>query len=179
MAMPADNREAGTGNGNSPIAIVPPPPGPGEESGSLVWYLNVLSEGRWLVLAALVAAGLGLVAYLGLATPIYESDVVVQVEELRSSATKALEDLPTALMGRQTWTETEMEVLRSRTLVGSVVDDLELNISAGPRRVPFLGRVANRLHAGKKGLAGPWLGMTRYACRVLHLEGRRSSGRPG
>ncbi|ACG75611.1 capsular exopolysaccharide family [Anaeromyxobacter sp. K] len=127
-----------------------PPPEPayaGDADGdevSLAEYLDVLVQGRWLIAgAAAVALACG-VAYALLATPVYRSDALVQVED-KKGGTGALGDL-SALFSEASPAETEMEILRSRSLVGSVVDALKLEISAEPRRFPVVGRFLARRH---------------------------------
>ena len=139
--MAAENRDFAVVSGGSttpaPPSAPPPAPPPRDDEVSLAYYLNVLSEGRWLILAALALAALGLFAYLATATPLYQSDVLIQIEQRRQGGAQALTDLPTALAGPQSQADTEIEVLQSRRLLGSVVDSLNLDVSVTPVYFPW------------------------------------------
>jgi tyrosine-protein kinase Etk/Wzc len=133
-----------------------------DEVSLLASYLNILWEGRWLIAGALAAATLGLVAYLVIATPIYESDVLLQIEQHRQGSAQALSDLPTALAGPQSQADTEIEVLQSRKLLGGVVDALNLDVSATPVYFPVIGKAWARMNGGTGPAAAPW-GLSGFA----------------
>ncbi len=123
----------GAPQGRVPDELIPPPD-PGEDEPSLREYLDVLVGERRLIAAVVVAATVLGGAYALLATPIYRSDVLVQVED-QKAGTGLLGDL-TAAFGDSTPAETEIEILRSRAIVGDVVDELKLDLVARPRRFP-------------------------------------------
>ena len=83
-------------------------------------------------------------AYALLATPIYRSDVLVQVEDQKAGQ-GLLGDL-SAAFGDSSPAETEIEILRSRAIVGDAVDELKLDLVARPRRFPLLGGFLARRH---------------------------------
>jgi tyrosine-protein kinase Etk/Wzc len=162
--MAGENRELAVVNGGATTPAGPPvpPPPASVEGGSLAFFLDAVWEGRRMVLGALVAAVLGLVAYLAIARPVYESDMLIQIEQRRQGGGQALSDLPTALAGPQSQADTEVEVLQSRMLLGSVVDALNLDVSATPVYFPIIGRAWARHHAGPGLAAAPW-GLSRFA----------------
>jgi tyrosine-protein kinase Etk/Wzc len=134
-----------------------PPLHEGKEHG-IVEYLGAIYAGRWLIaIAVAVALGCGLF-YLFLVPPEYESDALVQVEPERAKGLLGqLDDLP-GLPPSSTPADTEMEILRSRTLLGAVVDELGLDVVARPRYVPLLGAAVARLREpSEPGTALPWL----------------------
>ncbi len=105
--------------------------------------LALMAGGKWLV--ALVAGGLlalGLL-YAWAATRIYDADALVQVEQDDSGLNAAIGDMA-ELLGSETAVTAEIELLRSRMIVGSVVDGLQLEISAQPRYFPVFGRALAR-----------------------------------
>lgn len=126
---------------------------------SLREYLDVLVENRWVVAIAVVVAVMLGGAYALLASPQYRSDALVQVEN-KSGASALLGDL-TALSDT-TPADTEIEILRSRALVGAVVDQLKLDVVARPRRFPVLGAALGRWHDPDDGVAAPPLGLGRF-----------------
>jgi tyrosine-protein kinase Etk/Wzc len=133
--------------------------GGGDDGVSLAEYVDVLVEGRWLIGAiAAVAVVLG-AGYAFVATPVYRSDVLVQVEQ-KKGGLGGLDDL-SGLFGESSPAETEIEILRSRSLVGAVVDELKLDVVAQPRRFPLLGNAVARRHSGDEP-SGAFLGFGSY-----------------
>ena len=82
-------------------------------------------------------------AYVFIATPIYKSDAALQVE----SETPPIPGL-TALepiMGGDISSLTEMEIIKSRKVIGAVIDALGLRIHAVPHYFPVIGAGIARL----------------------------------
>jgi tyrosine-protein kinase Etk/Wzc len=131
-----------------------------EQEPTLREYIETIIDARWLILAAMVSALIGGALYLLLATPVYQADALVQVEEKKSTLS-GLEDLSN-MFSDASPAETEIEILRSRMLVGSVVDELRLDVVAQPRFFPVFGRAIARRHASDVP-AIPVLGFTSYA----------------
>jgi tyrosine-protein kinase Etk/Wzc len=141
------------------FAFSPPPVSEARADATFGEVLAVLDAGRWLVgISAAAVLALG-VLYATLATPVYQSDVVVQVEEKKSDL-GALDELSSLFSG-STPTEGEIEILRSRMLVGSVVDELKLDVIAAPRRFPIFGSAVARWRSGPEP-ASAFLGLSRY-----------------
>jgi tyrosine-protein kinase Etk/Wzc len=134
----------GAPQGRGVDELVTPPPDPGDDEPSLREYLDVLVGGRRLIAATVVAATVLGGAYALLATPIYRSDVLVQVED-QKAGTGLLGDL-TAAFGDSTPAEAEIEILRSRAIIGDAVDELKLDLVARPSRFPVLGGFLARRH---------------------------------
>jgi tyrosine-protein kinase Etk/Wzc len=164
-------------DGSAPPVLTPAPLPPAEPPGdevSLAEYLDVLVTGRWILAAAVgLAFAIG-GAYAFLATPVYRSDALVQVEDPK--ATKGfLGDLSDAF-GESSPAETEIEILRSRSIVGAVVDELNLVTEAEPRRFPLVGDAVARRNGGRE-VAGAPVGLRAYGwggevIRVDRLEVR-------
>lgn len=128
--------------------------------------LDTLYLERKLVLSiALVIALLG-IGYALLATPIYEADFAVQIEDSPTSAKGMLGDMA-AMFDTKTEASGEIEILKSRMVVGAAVDKLHLFIHAKPRYIPLIGFwVANRTH----GLSTPILGGYVYGDEAIDVE---------
>lgn len=104
--------------------------------------LGVLIENRWLISSiALAIFALG-TAYAFLATPIYKADGLLQVEEKKSG----LGDLDiNSLFEGDAAVTAEIEILRSRSVLGTVVDSLNLDIKAEPDHFPIIGAALARM----------------------------------
>ena len=107
--------------------------------------IGVLVESRWLI-GATVCMALLIGSYKSFtAVRIYQADGLLQVEEKQSG----LSNLDSALMlDDYTLVNAEIEILRSRSVLGTVVDNLQLDIYAGPEYMPYIGEaLARRLPA--------------------------------
>lgn len=137
-------------NQNPPVVAVPGPP---EDEIDLVHYLDVLLASRWLIASiAGVVLALG-VAYAFLARPVYQADILIQVEDNPNSANSLLGDV-SSLFDVKAEATAEIEIIRSRMVVGKAVDNLHLFISAKPNYFPFIGAwIASR----SKGISEPGL----------------------
>jgi tyrosine-protein kinase Etk/Wzc len=136
-----------------------PPQDLGDEGEvSLREYLDVVLANRWLIAAVTAAAVVLGGAYAFLATPIYRTDVLVQVEQKKGGF--GLGELG-EMFGEGSPAETEIEILRSRALVGGVVDELRLDLVAQPRRFPILGGAIARAHRDE-GPREPVLGLASF-----------------
>ncbi len=148
------------------VVDLPVPPGePGylpeqEAEPTLADYVAVLRANRWLVAAAAGAALVLGALYLFFTPPTYRADVLVQVEE-KQQGVAGLGDLG-SMLSEKTPADTEMEIIRSRMLVGAVVDQLGLDVVAQPRRLRFLGGALARRWTGE-GPAPAWLGLSSFA----------------
>jgi len=128
--------------------------GSGQNDVNLVRYVDVVLANRWLVLAItsmVLAIG---VAYSFLAPPVYQSDILLQVEQESPTNTKSLLGDVSSLFDVKTETTAQIEVLRSRMVVGNAVDNLRLYISAEPKRFPLIG---NWIARWNKSLSQPGL----------------------
>ncbi|MEO6919857.1 MAG: polysaccharide biosynthesis tyrosine autokinase [Collimonas sp.] len=106
----------------------------------LAALLDVLVDNRWMigiVTAVFVALG-ALYAFLG--TPIYQADILVQVEDNSASAAASnmLADMSSMFDVKST-AAAEIEILGSRLVVSRSVDALHLFIDQNPKHFPLIG----------------------------------------
>ncbi len=111
-------------------------------------YLDVLLANKWLIAAitALVlAAG---AAYALMARPVYEADILIQVEDIAEGGGKGGLAETGGLFDVKTPASGEMEIIRSRMIVGQAVEATKLYISATPRYIPYIGAWLARRSSG-------------------------------
>ena len=124
----------------------------------------ILDDIWWLLAIAAVIVALA-AAYCFLAKPTYSADAHVRVEQ-SDNTSQALTQTQTgaAITTGSTSlpTDAEIEIIKSRGVVGPVVQQLKLNFSVTPKTIPLLGSVAARM-ATPGQPARPWLGLTSYA----------------
>jgi tyrosine-protein kinase Etk/Wzc len=123
--------------------------------------IDTLLEAKWLIG---IIAGVFLVGGVFntlIATPIYQADALLQVEEKKGGMMAGLGDL-TGMLSEASSSSTEINIIKSRSIVGKVVDDLKLDLSATPKYFPIIGRAIARRYNDKV-VAEPRLGMDSYA----------------
>jgi tyrosine-protein kinase Etk/Wzc len=142
----------------APIAV-PPQPALDEDGIDLVEYWDIVVDNRWIV-AGITALALVIgIGYAMLARPIYESNLLIQVEDSAGS-TKNLFGDAANLFDIKTPAAGEMEILRSRMVIGRAVDATKIYIQANPRYLPVVG---NWLARRSSGLSNPgFLGLSGY-----------------
>lgn len=119
----------------------------------LASHLNLLIEKRVLItIVALFVTMLG-AAYSFIATPIYQSNILLQVENGVGSSGMMLGDLTSAFEMKSAATA-EIEILRSRYVVSRGVTNAQLDIQVEPKRFPIVGEWIAR---GKNVLSNPGL----------------------
>jgi tyrosine-protein kinase Etk/Wzc len=117
-----------------------------EDEPTLVDYLSTILEHRFLVIATTVTAMLAAMTYLFVVAPTYSADVLVQVED-KTKTVAGLDDISSVFSDKAP-ADTEIEIIRSRSLIGSVVDELNLTIDTQPRTFPVVGGAFYRRHHG-------------------------------
>ncbi|WP_232532967.1 MULTISPECIES: polysaccharide biosynthesis tyrosine autokinase [Ramlibacter] len=140
---------------------------------NLLEYWDIILDSRWLI-AAISAAAIGIgVAYALFANPVYESNLLIQVEDSQSSAKSFLGEAA-SLFDVKTPATAEMEIIRSRMVIGRAVDSTLLYITARPKRPPVIGewlaRNANSLsQPGFFGVGGWVTGTERVVVKVFDV----------
>ena len=133
-----------------------------EERIDLLGLINVLLDARWLIAGITALALLLGGAYALLSRPVYKVTSLIQVEDSKpgiSGAASALREASSQFDINSPATA-EMEILRSRLVLGKAVDELQLYISAAPKYLPLVGRwLAHRA----TGLSNPgFMGLDGY-----------------
>lgn len=118
-------------------------PADAEDEINLLEYWDIIVDNRWLVgvvTAAAVAVG---GAYAFLTKPVYESNLLIQVEDSAGS-TKSLLGEAASMFDVKTAATAEIEILRSRMVVSQAVDNTRLYIDASPKYLPVVGEFLAR-----------------------------------
>ncbi|EOF4702628.1 polysaccharide biosynthesis tyrosine autokinase [Klebsiella oxytoca] len=85
--------------------------------------------------------------YAIFATPIYQADALVQVEQKQGNA--ILSNLSQMLPDSQPQSAPEIALIQSRMILGKTVDDLNLQVSVSKNYFPLIGRGVSRLLGNK------------------------------
>ncbi len=98
---------------------------------------GLLLDHRWLIIGTtLIALFLGAV-YSTLATPIYRADALLQVED-KQGGVPGFSEL-NELFTEESSADAEIQIIRSRMVLGEVIDQLKMDIVVEPDRLPLIG----------------------------------------
>lgn len=109
---------------------------------------GTLLAGKWLILFFTVVAVLFAFVYAFGKSPVYKADTLLQVET-KAAGIPGLEDIA-GLSGDDTSVGTELELIKSRKVLGEAVKELKLDIVAGPKRIPLLGNFNKLFHGSSE-----------------------------
>jgi tyrosine-protein kinase Etk/Wzc len=141
----------------------------------LMGLLGTLVDHKWLI-AGITAASMAVgVAYAVLATPVYQATALIQVETKKNDMLGFSDVI--SMLGKESPSATEIELIKSRAIIGKVVDNLTLDLTVEPNRFPVIGDfMARRFKLDAVNtVATPWLGMNSFAwggetLKVFQLE---------
>lgn len=102
-----------------------------------------LLDYRWLLIGVTALFAVFGILYSLFATPVYQADALVQVEKNAGGA--LLDNLSDIMPNSQPESNTEIEIIQSRLILGRAVDDLGLETEVQEKYFPILGRGWSRL----------------------------------
>lgn len=135
------------------------PPDQNGDDVDFVGFFRTLSDARWLIAGTTAVALLIGLTYVIVGQPVYQADTLIQVEQNQNGGsnldTSTLSQL-NAAFDLQSSTSAEIEILRSRLVIGQAVDALNLTISAAPKYIPVIGDwlARNATHLSAPGIFG-------------------------
>ncbi|WP_353742449.1 polysaccharide biosynthesis tyrosine autokinase [Pseudomonas fluorescens] len=141
----------------------------------LMGLLGTLVDHKWLI-AGITAASMAVgTAYAVLATPVYQATALIQVEAKKNDML-GFSDI-NSMLGKESPSTTEIELIKSRAIIGKVVDNLSLDLTVEPNRFPVIGDfIARRFKPDATNtVAAPLFGMSSFAwggetLKIFQLE---------
>lgn len=124
--------------------------------------LGTLLDHKWLIGIVTGACFLIAVAYAVLATPIYQANGLVQVEQ-KVPDLPGLSAISQTLGASNSEATTEIAIIQSRSVIGEAAKNLNLDVVVKPHRFPLIGGfIARRYSPDRPGaVAAAWLGIGR------------------
>lgn len=155
------------------MAMAAPAAGAEDDPINLQEYWDIVVDNRWLVAAVTALAVAIGGAYTFLVKPVYESNLLIQVEDSTGSPMSFLGEAA-SVFEMKTAATAEIEIIRSRMVIGQAVDNTRLYISAKPRYLPLVGdwmarRSKELSDPGFLGLGGYVTGAERLAVTVFDV----------
>src|SRR5690554_634393 len=129
----------------------------------LLALLGALIDNKGIIIACTFLFAVVGVAYALLSTPIYRANAMIQIEEKSSGVGSLLGD--SELFPTTSAAVTEIELLKSRQVIGQAVDNLKLTIVAQPKLFPVIGAFMHRRYQPEpeKPVADAFMGFSSYA----------------
>ena len=128
-----------------------------EEELDIGRYVEVLTANKWLIAAITLVVFAGGVIFATLQRPVYEGNMVIQVEDTSSTSGKGILQEAGGLVDVKTPAGGEIEILRSRMIASQAAEATKLYIVAGPRYVPYIGGWMARRSTGLSNPGFLWL----------------------
>jgi tyrosine-protein kinase Etk/Wzc len=125
--------------------------------------IGTLIDRKLLIVSITALFALAGIAVALFSTPIYNATSMIQVEDSGSSV-PGLDDMA-SMFDSSSKSVTEIELLKSRSIIGEAVDVLKLDVVAAPKLYPFIGGRSLRLFSPAEAgdIAEPRFGAKSYA----------------
>lgn len=129
----------------------------------LLGLFGTIIDHKWLIAAITAAFMVAGAAYAVLAKPIYQANALLQVEPKKNDLL-GFSDV-SSMLGKESPSATEIELIKSRAVIGKTIDNLKLDVVVEPKYFPFVGEfIARRFNHNNPGsIASPWFGVNRFA----------------
>ncbi|MCK5537223.1 MAG: hypothetical protein KAI79_10370, partial [Bacteroidales bacterium] len=108
-------------------------------------YWTAITEKKWFIVF-IVFLAMGIAGfYIIITIPVYKTNTILQLE-IRNSPLKGLDDISSMLSSDNQETLAEIEIIRSRHVIGQVVKKLRLDTIIEPRYFPIIGEGFTRYY---------------------------------
>jgi tyrosine-protein kinase Etk/Wzc len=124
---------------NPALQLPGPVAPPQDDDTDLHSYLDTLQDNRGLIAAIALTVSLLGAGYAFTAKPVYESNLMIHVEEGTSNGSNNILSEMDSLFDYRSGTTAEIELLKSRLVVSRAIDNLRLYVHARPKRFPVIG----------------------------------------
>ncbi|MCG9544438.1 polysaccharide biosynthesis tyrosine autokinase [Vibrio sp. Isolate33] len=107
--------------------------------------LGILLDAKWLIILTTFAFAVFGIAFSLLSTPIYKADALIQIEEKSSGGISSMVGDMGELFSQESSATTEVEIIKSRMILGETVDKFNLTTVTSPNYAPIVGKGFARL----------------------------------
>ncbi|GBL01286.1 polysaccharide biosynthesis tyrosine autokinase [Vibrio harveyi] len=129
---------------------------------------GILIDAKWFIIGiTLLFATIGIAVAL-LSTPIYKADALIQIEQKSSGGISAMVGDMGELFAAESSATTEIEIIKSRMILGDTVDKFNLTTIATPDYLPFIGKGLARINGTQDYISVSTLEMPRTAQGYKH-----------
>lgn len=115
----------------------------GERELDLGKLLFSLLDHKWLIILTVIASLLLGIVYVSCITPIYRANALIQID--KNNTKPLLGDLSSLLSDMSMQSAAEVEIIKSRMVMGQTVQELGLDLRVKEKRLPIIGAAIARL----------------------------------
>ncbi|MFS1882112.1 polysaccharide biosynthesis tyrosine autokinase [Vibrio splendidus] len=108
--------------------------------------LGILLDAKWLIMLTTFVFAVFGIAFALLSTPIYKADALIQIEEKSSGGLSSMVGDMGGLFSQESSAITEIEIIKSRMILGETVDKFNLTTIAKPVYFPIFGKGIARIN---------------------------------
>ncbi|EHR5463477.1 polysaccharide biosynthesis tyrosine autokinase [Vibrio parahaemolyticus] len=106
---------------------------------------GIILDAKWLILCTVVLFSIVGVGVAILSTPIYKADALIQIESKSSGGISAMVGDMGELFSAESSATTEIEIIKSRMILGGTVDKFNLTTVVSPNYMPIIGKGLARI----------------------------------
>ena len=106
---------------------------------------GILLDAKWTILVTTFLFAVGGVAVALLSTPVYKADALLQIESKNSGGIGSLVGDMGELFAQESSATTEIEIIKSRMILGDTVDKFNLTTVVTPDYFPVIGKGLARM----------------------------------
>ncbi|MGR5557310.1 polysaccharide biosynthesis tyrosine autokinase [Vibrio fortis] len=107
--------------------------------------LGTLFDAKWWIIFTTLVFAAGGVVFALLSTPIYKADALIQIEKKSSGGISSMVGDMGEIFSQESSISTEIEIIKSRMILGETVDKFNLTTVATPIYTPVFGKGIARL----------------------------------
>lgn len=108
---------------------------------------GIILDAKWLILCTVVLLSIVGVGVAILSTPIYKADALIQIESKSSGGISAMVGDMGELFSAESSATTEIEIIKSRMILGGTVDKFNLTTVVSPNYMPIIGKGLARIQS--------------------------------
>ncbi|MEZ9425171.1 polysaccharide biosynthesis tyrosine autokinase [Vibrio lentus] len=130
--------------------------------------LGILLDAKWLIMLTTFAFAVFGIAFALLSTPIYKADALIQIEEKSSGGISSMVGDMGELFSQESSATTEVEIIKSRMILGETVDKFNLTTVTSPNYAPIVGKGFARLTGDINHIVVSRFTLPSYASEYAH-----------
>ena len=129
---------------------------------------GIILDAKWLILCTVFLFSVIGIAVAILSTPIYKADALIQIEKKSSGGISAMVGDMGELFSAESSATTEIEIIKSRMILGDTVDKFNLTTVVTPNYTPLIGKGLARLQGEQNSLSVSRFNIPSYALGIPH-----------
>jgi tyrosine-protein kinase Etk/Wzc len=130
--------------------------------------LGILLDAKWLIMLTTFAFVVFGIAFALLSTPIYKADALIQIEQKSSGGISSMVGDMGELFSQESSATTEVEIIKSRMILGETVDKFNLTTVTAPNYAPIVGKGFARVTGNINHIVVSRFALPRYASDYGH-----------